>query len=229
MKIREANAAAAFAACAEEYDRWYEDSLVYEQELAAIKLLAPPRAHPAVEIGCGTGRFSRVAGVDLGIDPAEECLMIAQRRGITTIKAEAEALPLAEAGAGSVFFFFSLCFVRNKRLALAEATRVLRDGGSMTVAIINRESELGREIIKKKSANHPLYRYANLLTPGELAKLLNQARLEVTAAVSCLKTAKATDTPRPGIDPQAGCVIICAQKQAPRGHISGHLTPNHQA
>ncbi len=219
MKTRETKknrAAAAFAAHAWEYDAWFEDSPVFRLELAALTLLAPTPAHPAVEIGCGTGRFSRAAGVDIGIDPAKECLRITRQRGIKTIRAAAEALPLATASAGAVFFFFSLCFCADQRLALTEGARVLRPHGSMTVAIINRDSPWGEDVMRKKAAGHPLYRYADLLNPDILLRMFEDLGVEVTATVSCLRSKEkdlsATERPVRGIYPAAGCVIISAGK-----------------
>ncbi len=218
MKIRGAreSAAAAFAACAEEYDRWHEDNPVYELELAALSMLAPPSATPAVEIGCGTGRFSRAAGIGLGIDPATACLAAAAARVPLTVAARAEELPVASGAAGAVFFFFSLCFCENKKKAVLEAARILRRGGGLTVAFINRESPWGMEIEKKGAAGHPLYRFARLMSPENVQMLLAAAGFKTAAAVSCLvdrNSPQPGERPQRGIAPNAGCVMITAAKE----------------
>ncbi len=221
MKIRETsnhakNAAAAFAAMAKEYDAWFEDNQVFDLELAALDLLGPELDRPIIEVGCGTGRFSAATGVDFGIDPARKCLGIARQRGVKTICARAETLPFPDSWAGSVMFFFSLCFCADQRRSIAEGVRVLRPGGTMVTAIINGDSPRGKEVDKKRAAGHPLYRFADLLTPGRLLAMLEDSGLEVTGSVSCLKSSPGNpapgEKPAPGIDPDAGCCIIAARK-----------------
>jgi hypothetical protein len=87
MDTREDNghAASVFHEHAEEYDSWYEDSLAFEIELAALRSLHTEMRSPGMEIGVGSGRLSREMGLEFGLDPAGKPLVLASRRGIALL------------------------------------------------------------------------------------------------------------------------------------------------
>ena len=47
---------------ADEYDSWYENSLLFATELAAIQQITTPLAKPRLELGVGPGRFAAQVG-----------------------------------------------------------------------------------------------------------------------------------------------------------------------
>ena len=50
------------------YDSWYENSLVFAIELAALQSLQTVMKGPGIEIGVGPGRFAREIGLEFGLD-----------------------------------------------------------------------------------------------------------------------------------------------------------------
>jgi len=71
----------AFEMYANEYDHWFEKNRpAYESEIALLKKLIPDTGI-GLEIGIGTGRFSYVLGIEWGIDPAHNMLLLAKKRG----------------------------------------------------------------------------------------------------------------------------------------------------
>ena len=88
-----------------------------------------------LDLGGGTGRqVEHLQGADhvILIDPDERMLTRAARRagkGHAVVAAQAEALPLADDSCDHVVASLVLCTVRDVRLTLAEAHRVLRPGG----------------------------------------------------------------------------------------------------
>lgn len=92
----------------------------------------------------GTGRFATALSLDWGIDPSEEMLRLARKRGCRVLRGEGEHLPFADAGFGWVLMVTVLCFVRDPGRVIGEAFRVLRPGGRLILGIIDPQSELGQ-------------------------------------------------------------------------------------
>jgi SAM-dependent methyltransferase len=109
----------------------------------ASRLLAE-RLTPVLDVGCGEGELARhlPAGAWVGVDSSPTMLA---RAPDPSIPANATALPLADGSVGSVALLYVLYHLPKPREALAEARRVLRDGGMVAVAAPSRHDspELG--------------------------------------------------------------------------------------
>ncbi len=85
-------------------------------------------ARTAVEIGCGSRQYRDCfAGRYLGIDLAE---FYGSR---ADVEADAHFLPLADASVDMVFTVATLLYMRDLRVVLSEARRVLRPQGVLAV------------------------------------------------------------------------------------------------
>jgi ubiquinone/menaquinone biosynthesis C-methylase UbiE len=97
----------------------------------------------SVDLGCGTGRFTRIlssrfGGRVIGIDPSVPMLRAAAaslRRspGVSLILARAEAVPLAPRCAELVFMSMAYHHVADKQAALESVRRTLRRGGAFCI------------------------------------------------------------------------------------------------
>ncbi len=202
---------------AEEYDSWFEHSLLFDIELAAIQKLAVSLPRPWVEIGVGPGRFAARLGTEFGIDPAPAALRIAMGRGIMPIAGIGEQLPLADASTGTVSMFFTLCFLSNPATALAECFRVLRPEGILLLGFIPAHSPWGRSLAAKKDRQHPYYRYVQCKTVAETRQLLDQAGFSILRGYSTLfqnpDTVSSLEEPHPGLDEKAGFCVLSATRR----------------
>lgn len=210
---------AAFDTHAAEYDQWYESDqgrALFASEAGAIRMLMFDLEHPFLEIGVGTGRFAEKLGIDAGIDPSEQALVLARKRGISVQAATGEDIPCADGSFGAVFILFTLCFVEDPDKVLSEATRVLKPGGCVIVGIINRESAWGTLYLRKAAEGHPIYSHARFLDPAELAALLARASLGIEASASTLFQPPANDWCREdaqaGLSKSAGFLCVRARK-----------------
>lgn len=179
----------AFDAHAAEYDKWFESAegrTLFASEVGALRLLMVNLEHPFLEIGVGTGRFAKELGIDAGIDPSEQALTFARKRGISVQRATGDDIPFADASFGAVFILFTLCFVESPEKVLSEAGRVLKPGGCVLVGIINRESAWGGFYMRKKAEGHPIYRYARFYSVAELFAMLKTVELNIEASTSSL-------------------------------------------
>jgi ubiquinone/menaquinone biosynthesis C-methylase UbiE len=161
------------------YEGWYEtagrraDEL--EKQLLDELLVDLPAIETVLEVGCGTGHFSRwfearglhVVGVDLSME-----MLLESRRltGPHCVRSRAERLPFASKSIDLVALITTLEFVADVGRSLSEACRVARRG--ILVGALNRHSLLGRAL--QKRADTP-WTSGSLYTVRELRKLVMRA------------------------------------------------------
>jgi len=132
-----------------------------------------PRQGLGLSIGVGSGRFAAPLGVQIGIDPASEMLAYAEKRGVTTVRAIAEALPFASDSFDYILSVTTICFVVNVNTMLQEAKRILQPGGSLILGFIDRETELGQQYLSHQAEN-VFYRDGTLYSAHEIERLLEK-------------------------------------------------------
>ncbi len=203
---------------AAEYDTWFEKSLLFGIELAALRPFVPRLPQPRLEVGVGPGRFARELGVAFGIDPSLSPLQLAGARGISCCRAIGEELPLRSGSIGSVLLLFTLCFVADPSRVLRETHRVLRPDGRLLLGMVPAASSWGRHLAGKKAADQPFYRHAAFRTVAEVKNLLAETGFQPLESTSTLfqPPAKLTgpEEPRPGACEEAGFVALLAAKLA---------------
>jgi SAM-dependent methyltransferase len=96
-----------------------------------------------VDVGGGTGNYAlalRDAGWEpLVVDRSAAMLERARAKGLETVEADAQALPLPDASADAVTMIHMLHHVEQPATALAEARRVLAPGGRLALLVYTRE------------------------------------------------------------------------------------------
>jgi SAM-dependent methyltransferase len=164
------------AAIAARYGSWYEgrgkraDRL--EKEVLRQLLDRLPGCRSLLEVGCGTGHFSRwFQGLGLrvvGLDLSWAMLLEGHRAGAVPVaRGDASSLPHPDASFDAVAYVTTLEFLADRRRALSEALRVARRG--LLLGAVNRRSRLGRRLTRKGG---PIWSRARLLTVDELSDLV---------------------------------------------------------
>ncbi|MBI5464565.1 MAG: class I SAM-dependent methyltransferase [Ignavibacteriales bacterium] len=163
----------AFDEFASEYDRWFDShAFAYQSEVEAIHRFVPEKGL-GVEIGVGTGRFSVPFSITIGVEPSEAMAAIARSRGMRVHLARAEQLPFESEHFDFALMVTTLCFVEDPQAALSEAYRILKPAGSLILAIIDKNTPLGKTYESMKAVNK-FYREATFYTTGEVLALLRQ-------------------------------------------------------
>lgn len=161
------------------YEAWYEttgrraDCL----EKALLKRLQAcfPQASTILEVGCGTGHFTRwfaeqglqATGVDLSRPMLIEAVCLGSP---PCVRSDALALPFSTGAFDLVALVTTLEFLPEPVQPLAEALRVARQG--LVLGVLNRQSLLGRQW---KREGGPIWGVARFFAPAELSRLVQRA------------------------------------------------------
>ena len=168
---------------AEGYEAWYEtpegqqaDAL--EKALLANLMDTLPQVRSALEMGCGTGHFTRWLAREglwtVGLDISSAMLAQARRLeatagGCPCVLGDGLALPFPDRAFDMVALITTLEFIPRPERALAEAARVARYG--VLLGVLNRYSLLA---LRRRWAAHrgpTIYDRARFFTVGELRRL----------------------------------------------------------
>lgn len=158
-----------------EYDAWYDTARgrwIGEAEYSLIlKQLKPKPGDHLLDVGCGTGwftrKFSGLPGVKItGVDIDQDALAFARAHDHLSNYATADArhLPFEDEQFDSVVSITALCFVDHWETALSEIVRVAR--GRFAIGLLNRKSLLWRN--KGQHGGTGAYRGAYWHTAKEL-------------------------------------------------------------
>ena len=193
------------------YDAWYDrHAYAYHSEIKALEKMLPASGR-GLEVGVGTGRFAAALNISVGIDPSYPMLEIARQRGVNARWGYGEDLPFLAASFDYAALIISFCFLRDPLKVLMEIRRVLRDNGSVVIAIIDKDSSLGRLYRRKKS---PFYRVARFFSVAEVQELMQQAGFRHFEYCQTLfdqpGRLSAVQSPRKGYG-QGGFVVIKAK------------------
>jgi SAM-dependent methyltransferase len=99
-------------------------------------LEALPDEGRVVDVACGSGPLApRTGSRWVGVDRAAEEVVLARRHAPAVVRADATALPVADASAGAVVCSMALMLLQPLGEALAEVRRVLAPGGRLVVLL----------------------------------------------------------------------------------------------
>jgi SAM-dependent methyltransferase len=161
------------------YETWYETTgrRADRLEKALLKRLLAgfPGACTILEIGCGTGHFTRwfseqgwqTVGLDLSLPMLAEAVRLGSP---PCVRGNALALSFPTGSFDLVALITTLEFIPDPVPALAEALRVARRG--LILGVLNRQSVLGRQL---KREGGPIWEPARFFTPAELDHLVAHA------------------------------------------------------
>jgi ubiquinone/menaquinone biosynthesis C-methylase UbiE len=204
-------ASTTFDTSAANYDEWFDRHPgIYQSEILALQKVIPKKAI-GLEIGVGTGRFAQPLNILVGVEPSHSMAQLAMSRGITVINARAEALPFFPLSFDFTVMITTDCFLDDIPKAFAEAQRIIKKDGCFIIAMIDKESSLGKkyEAIKE---NSPWYQKAHFHSVPEIIGLLKQSGFDNFEFWQTLvSNNEHVQEPYPGYG-KGGFVVICARK-----------------
>ena len=161
------------------YETWYQTAGLRADQLEKALLMwllsRFPSAGTLLEVGCGSGHFTRwfgektlqATGLDISLPMLSEALHL---DSMPYILGDALALPFPDNAFDLVTLVTTMEFVSEPILVLEEALRVARQG--LILGILNRQSFLGRSL---RRAGGPVWEAARFFTPAEMGQLVHRA------------------------------------------------------
>jgi SAM-dependent methyltransferase len=134
--------AMSFGSIAEDYD-----GLRPQAPQQAVDWLVPPGCEVAVDVGAGTGLFTRTlvdrAAQVIAVEPDARMrkVLTARSPGVRVVEGCGESIPLADASANAVFVSSAWHWMDHER-AVPEIGRVLRDGGRFGLIWTSRDRKV---------------------------------------------------------------------------------------
>ncbi|MBA7695968.1 2-methyl-6-phytyl-1,4-hydroquinone methyltransferase [subsurface metagenome] len=172
------------------YDTWYASrrGAMYdrlEKKLIADFLSAEVEGKRLLEVGCGTGHWSRFFseyGFEVtGLDVSERMINAALQKGIPNVSfhmADGHLLMFEDGTFDVTAAITTLEFVRDAEAVLREMIRCTRKSGMILLGVLNRLSKVNRQ--RQDRAESP-YAAARPFSPVELKQLLQPyGRVEIT-------------------------------------------------
>lgn len=159
-----------------EYEAWFEKyPFVFQSEVEAIRDLLPEsESSYGIEIAVGTGRFAKELGIKEGIEPATNMRALALKRGIDVLAGQAEHLPHKDMKYDFVLMTFCISYFENLQTAFKEAYRILKNGGSLIVGFIDKDSIIGKYYEERKP-HSVFYKDAKFYSVKKIASELKKA------------------------------------------------------
>ena len=208
-----------------DYDAWYDTPRgrwVGDAEYTlALRRLVPQAGDSLLDVGCGTGWFTRRAAADgfnaTGLDPNPDWLNYARAHSdpkLKWVEGDARALPFADASFDRVLSITALCFVDDERQAVAESVRVARR--RFAIGWLNRDSLLYRQ--KGRGGGSGAYRGARWHSAGEVRALfdgLPVRNLKLRSAIflpSATRWARGLEQVAPSVLPWGGLLLATGEK-----------------
>ncbi len=158
------------------YEVWYSTTGRWadQQEKALMKQLLKgfPSARSILEIGCGTGHFTRWFSQQgkqaIGLDASRAMLNEAKRFGSELLlQGNALKIPFALNSFDMIALITTLEFFPDANKVINEVQRVASQG--FILGVINSQSSLGR---KYKRSGNPIWETAKLFSPDQLKHLI---------------------------------------------------------
>ena len=203
----------AFEQHSDAYDEWFDKNAeAYAAELEAIRQLLPDAGARGLEIGVGSGKFAVPLGISVGVEPSPEMAAKARALGIDVHSGVAEQLPFAAGEFDFTLMVTTICFVDDAVQSFREALRVLKPGGCLLVAFVDKESELGRTYQANRSSSR-FYQQATFFSTRELLSHLETAGFGNTTIKQTLIPGAARNRVADGFG-EGAFVVINAIKEA---------------
>ena len=212
-----------------EYDAWYDSPrgrwIGATEYRLLLDLLRPRRGEWMLDVGCGTGwftrRFAARPGLQVtGVDVDAESLEFARGRDASCayLRADARDLPFADGSFDCVVSVAALCFVVDWRVALKEVLRVTRS--RFAIGLLNRNSLLWRE--KGQDGGSGAYRGAHWHTNRELRtelERLHARNIRIRSGIllpSGSPLARTAERILPSLLPWGGFIVVAGNVSSVR-------------
>lgn len=177
----------------EQYDQWFESPIgrvvrEFEGRLL-LEMIRPGRGEHILDVGCGTGIFSRdllaagsrVTGLELSLPMLQRAGKKLADRPFCMVQGDMRRLPFADNTFRKTVSVTAIEFVEDARAGVAELFRVTEPGGLVVVAGLNSLSPWATRRKAAAQKGHTIFKLARFRSPAEMANLVPFPALTRTA------------------------------------------------
>jgi SAM-dependent methyltransferase len=177
------------------YEKWFERPLgkaVLKFELDLVgRLLTPSPGDSLLDAGCGTGIFTsaflrmgvKVTGMDISLPMLRAARRRQTRRGMSLVQGDMLRLPFRDSAFDHVLSVTALEFLPEAKGALEECFRVVRPGGTVVVATLNRLGMWARKRNRDAKVKDSIFRNTTFRSGEDLLRLAYPRRGACATAV----------------------------------------------
>jgi len=159
---------------ADDYDKWFDaNNEVYSTQAGYLRRYISGTRN-SLEIGVGSGRFASRLGIQHGLDPSPRMLAMARQRGVETVLGMGEFLPYRAGIFDCILMMTVICFMEDVARSFREAFRIIRPGGTLVVAFMEKDGEVARRELTRKPVGQFLH-HAKFLTADQVMAALTDA------------------------------------------------------
>jgi SAM-dependent methyltransferase len=162
-----------------------QDNVHEEINLPALLDLLPEAGRQTLDLACGEGRLSRLLGTTLGhrvagVDAAPTMVRFAARHpaAMPALVGDATALPFADASFDLVVAYMCLHDIDAMPQAVAEAARVLAEGGRLCAAIPHPLNSAGS--FQGREPDAPFVIAGSYLDPAPTQQVASKGGIQLT-------------------------------------------------
>ena len=163
------------------------------QQLIIEKLSRESDLGELIELGCGTGLYTKVLAANashvMATDLCDEMLAVARAQlkdlqNVTVAKADCEKTDFPDGKFGSAFMANLIHIIENPSTTLQEAYRILKDGGLLLIVDFTGYGMKSFEKMKMgirclRRGYRPLRHFRGNLSPDEVRSLVESAGFKV--------------------------------------------------
>lgn len=181
----------------------------------------PARGLTVADVACGSGSTLRLLGARgvraVGVDVDPDAVRRSVRRGLTVVRGDATALPLAAGSLDAAICECSLSTMSSPEAAVGAVALALRPGGILGVTDVTAEPGLDPVVaaaVARLTTPRPLAAWVELLAGAGLAvELVQDRRAEALALVTRLRR-------RLVLLPGPHAVAVAAGREIEAGRLS---------
>jgi len=159
-----------------EYESWFDSyPYVFQSEVEALREMLPEGDElTGIEVGLGTGRFSKALSIKEGVEPSVPMRELAIKRGIEIMDGLAEELPYGDLRFDFVLMAFCISYFDELQMPFKEAFRVLKHDGRLVIGFLDKNSLIGKEYEERKT-DSIFYKHANFYSLEKVQHELREA------------------------------------------------------
>lgn len=160
------------------YESWFKkNKAIFYSEVHLLQKVIPDGV--GFEVGIGTGLFAKELGVRMGNDPSSSMLDIANKRNLITYHCRGDSLPFHDGYFDFILMVTTICFLDDVMSTLAECYRVLRQGGSIIIGFVDKDSQIGKSYLSTKNKSL-FYENAQFYSVNKVKSFLEETGFNIS-------------------------------------------------